>query len=33
MFDKLLQVELTILASLGWEFSKLFTEVESPFKG
>ena len=32
MFDKLLQVELTILASLGWEFSKLFTKVKSPFK-
>ena len=32
MFDKVLQIELTILTSLGWEFSNLFTEVESPFK-
>ena len=32
MFDKVSQIELTILTSLGWEFSNLFTEVESPFK-
>jgi hypothetical protein len=32
MFDKVLQIELTIPTSLGWEFSNLFTEVESPSK-
>ena len=32
MFDKVLQIELTTPTSSGWEFSNLFTEVESPFK-
>ena len=32
MFDNVLQIELTIPTSLGWEFSNLSAEVESPLR-